>query len=190
MGYLMHQYIKKRIRKALLLHAYHVPLFHLMENTYMVVIRKARSDDVGTIIDLVNFYANKELLLRKSAFKVYKTLQNFFVAEEEGRIVGCAALVVLWKNLAEICSLAVDTLYAKRGIGSGLVFECIKQARELNVNQVIALTYQDHFFESLGFHTVEKENYPRKLMWECLECPRFEKCDERAYLKDLEDSDL
>ena len=124
-----------------------------------LVIRKAQSDDVGAILNLVNFYANKELLLRKSAFKVFKTLQNFFVAEEAGKIVGCAALVVLWEDLAEICSLAVDASYEKRGIGRGLVFQRIKQAKELNVHQVIALTYQDHFFESLGFHIVDKDNY-------------------------------
>ena len=47
------------------------------------------------------------------------------------------------------------------------------------------LTYQDRFFEKLGFQLVDKDLFPRKLMWECLECPKLEHCDERAYLKDL-----
>ena len=151
----------------------------------MVNIRKATVDDVEAIVKLINYYAGKELLLRKSSFKVFKSLQNFFVAEEDHRVVGCAALVVLWKDLAEICSLAVDESYMKKGVGRELVFRCINQAKELKVPQIISLTYQDHFFESLGFYLVDKDLFPRKLMWECLECPRLEQCDERAYLKDL-----
>ena len=151
----------------------------------MVNIRKATVDDVEAIVKLINYYAGKELLLRKSSFKVFKSLQNFFVAEEDHRVVGCVALVVLWKDLAEICSLAVDESYMKKGVGRELVFECIKQAKELRVSQIIVLTYQDDFFEILGFHLVDKDLFPRKLMWECLECPRLEQCDERVYLKDL-----
>ena len=148
-------------------------------------IRKASVDDVDAIVQLINDYASKELLLRKSAFKLFKSLQGFFVAEEDRKVVGCAALVVLWKDLAEICSLAVDASYTKRGIGKKLVEQCIHQAKAMKVPQVIVLTYQDHFFETLGFHPVDKDLFPRKLMWECLECPRLEKCDEHAYLKDL-----
>lgn len=151
----------------------------------MVTIRKARVDDVDAIVKLISHYASQELLLRKSPFKVFKSLQSFFVAEEDHQVVGCASLVVLWKDLAEICSLAVDEPYTKRGVGRGLVFQCIKQAKELEVPQIIVLTYQDHFFESMGFHLVDKDLFPRKLMWECLECPRLDQCDERAYLKDL-----
>jgi amino-acid N-acetyltransferase len=151
----------------------------------MVKIRKARVDDVDAIVKLINYYANKELLLRKSPFKVFKSLQSFFVAEEDHRVVGCVALVVLWKDLAEICSLAVDEPYMKRGIGKKLVLHCIKEAKELKVSQIIVLTYQDRFIKKLGFHFVDKDTFPRKLMWECLECPRLEQCDERAYLKKL-----
>jgi amino-acid N-acetyltransferase len=145
-------------------------------------IRKATVDDVGAIVKLVNYYANRGLLLPKSEFKVYSKLQGFSVAEDGGRIVGCISLVVLWSDLAEICSLAVDEEYNKRGVGRQLVARCIEQARALKVPQVIVLTYQDRFFEQMGFHRVDKDSFPRKLMWECLECPRLEKCDELAYL--------
>ncbi len=151
----------------------------------MVTVRKASVDDVDAIVKLISVYANRELLLRKSLFKVFKSLQSFFVAEEDHQVVGCASLVVLWKDLAEICSLAVAESHVKRGIGRDLVLECLHQARELKIPQVIVLTYQDHFFESLGFHPVDKDLFPRKLMWECLECPRLEQCDERAYLLDV-----
>jgi amino-acid N-acetyltransferase len=148
----------------------------------MMNIRNARADDVEKITRLVNHYADKGMLLPKSDFKVYSRLQCFYVAEAEGEIVGCASLVVLWKDLAEICSLAVDEKYNGQGIGKELVAKCIERARELKIPQVIVLTYQNTFFEKMGFHLVDKDSFPRKLMWECLECPRLDKCDELAYL--------
>lgn len=155
----------------------------------MADIRKATVEDVESIHRLIDDYAGKELLLRKSLFKVFKSLQNFFVAEEDGKIVGCASMTVLWKDLAEVCSLAVDESFTNKGIGRDLVLKCIQEARTLKVPKIIVLTYQDRFFEKMGFHPVDKDCFPRKLMWECLECPRLEICDERAYLLDLQSSE-
>jgi amino-acid N-acetyltransferase len=152
----------------------------------MLNIKKASVDDVDVILKLVNYYAEKELLLRKSAFKVYTKLQNFYIAETEKKVVGCVSLVVLWKDLAEICSLAVDEQYLRRGIGKELVNKCIEQAKLLKVTKIIALTYKGKFFEKIGFHFVDKNIFPRKLMWECLECPKLDECDELAYLMNLE----
>lgn len=151
----------------------------------MLNIRKASVDDVDAILKLVNYYAEKELLLRKSAFKVYTKLQTFYIAETEKKVVGCVSLVVLWEDLAEICSLAVDEQYLRRGIGKKLVNKCIEQAKLLKVTKIIALTYKDKFFEKIGFHFVDKNIFPRKLMWECLECPKLDECDELAYLMNL-----
>ena len=151
----------------------------------MITLRRANVDDVGSIHKLVNHYAGKGMLLAKSPFKIYRNLQSFFVAEENKRVVACAAIVVLWNDLAEICSLAVDEHYTRKGIGRKLALKCIDEAKKLRIPQIIVLTYQDRFFEKLGFQLVDKDLFPRKLMWECLECPKLEHCDERAYLKDL-----
>jgi amino-acid N-acetyltransferase len=151
----------------------------------MITLRRANVHDVDRIHKLVNHYAANGILLAKSPFKIYKNLQGFFVAEENKKLVACASLVVLWKDLAEICSLAVDEHYTKKGIGRKLVLECVNEAKRLKIPQIIALTYQDRFFKKMGFHLIDKDLFPRKLMWECLECPKLEHCDERAYLKDL-----
>ena len=100
-------------------------------------------------------------------------------------MIGCASLIILWRDLVEICSLAVEEGLTRKGIGRELVLRCIEEARKLKVPKIIVLTYQDEFFKKLGFHLVDKDSFPRKLMWECLECPRLERCDERAYLMDL-----
>lgn len=150
-----------------------------------MIIRKAKVSDVDRIVYLVNFYGNKGQMLQKSSYKVYTNLHSYIVAEDNGNVVGCSALSVLWKDLAEICSLAVDEKFLGKGIGRKLVEHCIEIARELGLPKVIALTYQDKFFERLGFSFVDKNQFPRKLWRECLECPKLEACDELAYMLEL-----
>ncbi len=148
-------------------------------------IRPATVNDVSLIVALVNFYADQQLMLHKTAYKVYTSLRNFFVAEKDGDVIGCVALSVLWGDLAEICSLAVKKEYIGKGVGRALVERSIEEAKLLKIPRLISLTYQDKFFEKLGFRLENKNLFPRKLWRECLECPKLEKCDELAYVLDL-----
>ena len=150
-----------------------------------MLIREATVEDVEDIVNLINYHASKGLMLPKTPYKVYSNIQNFFVVEEEGKVVGCVSLNVLWKDIAEICSLAVDSNYFGRGIGRMLISKCIEKARKLKLERVIALTYQDKFFEKMGFVLSDKDKFPRKLWRECLECPKLEVCDEKAYVYEL-----
>ncbi|HOJ64990.1 MAG TPA: N-acetyltransferase [Spirochaetota bacterium] len=150
-----------------------------------MLIREANVDDVDAILNLVNGYAAQGLMLSKTPYKIYSTIQHFFVVEIDSKVVGCASLNVLWKDIAEICSLAVDNNYKGMGIGSMLVKKCIEKAKKLKVERVIALTYQDKFFEKMGFVLSNKDKFPRKLWRECLECPKLEVCDEKAYVYEL-----
>jgi len=147
-----------------------------------MIIREATVNDVDIIVELVNKYAKKGLMLSKTPYKVFTAIQNFFVAEDKGKIVGCVALSVIWKDLCEVCSLAVLDDYKKKGIGKKLVQSCIEKAKKLKIPKVIALTYQDKFFEKLGFKFTDKDQFPRKFWRECLECPKLEQCDELAYV--------
>jgi amino-acid N-acetyltransferase len=149
------------------------------------MIREATVNDVDTMVILINQFAKKGMMLPKTPYKIYSTIQNFYVAEVNNEIVGCVALSIIWKDLAEICSLAVSTESRGKGIGKQLVLHSIQKAKELKIPKVIALTYQDKFFEKLGFQLVDKDQFPRKLWRECLECPKLENCDEMAYVLNL-----
>lgn len=154
-----------------------------MEEKFL--IRKATVLDVPKITELINGYANQKMMLNKSRYKVYTTLQNFNVAECQGEVCGCCALSILWGDLGEICSLAVEPSHLKRGIGSALVTACIAEAKKYKLPKLITLTYQDHFFQKQGFTFTDKNAFPRKLWRECLECPKLERCDESAYVLEL-----
>jgi amino-acid N-acetyltransferase len=148
-------------------------------------IRKAFVGDVGKIQKLVNHLAAEGLMLSLSLSEVYEHLRDFTVADKDGDVVGACALHIVWEDLAEIRSLAVDPTCRESGIGRGLVENCLDEARELRLRRVFALTYQEQFFHRMGFRTVEKEELPHKVWTDCLKCTKFPNCDETAVVKVL-----
>jgi amino-acid N-acetyltransferase len=146
-------------------------------------MRKAKIADVSTICSLINQYAEQDKMLFRSMAEVYENLQSFIVAERDGCIVGCCALQIIWSNLAEIKSLAVDQTYTASGIGKGLITETVKQARLLGISELFALTLTPDFFEKMGFKLVEKQLLPMKVWSDCARCPKQQNCDETAVIK-------
>jgi amino-acid N-acetyltransferase len=107
------------------------------------------------------------------------------VAELDGKVVGCCALEVVWSNLAEIKSLAVDEYHTDEGAGKMLVAAALQQACELGVPDVFALTLKPDYFEKLGFKKIEKEKLPMKVWSDCAKCPKQQECDEIAVIKSI-----
>jgi len=149
-------------------------------------IRKAKIDDVEAISLLINSYAEQDRMLFRSQADIYENLQSFCIAEIEGKVVGCCALEVIWSDLAEIKSLAVDTSNISRGVGKALVDFALEQACELGLEKVFALTLERGFFEKQGFKIIEKDTLPMKVWRDCAKCPKQDNCDEIAVLKKLE----
>jgi amino-acid N-acetyltransferase len=149
-------------------------------------LRKAIIKDVARIQALVNHYASKETMLGLSLSEIYDQIRDFTVAEGPRRaLIGVCALHVIWDDLAEIRSLAVDPKIRRRGVGRALVEHCIEEARALRIPKVFALTYQAEFFRRSGFERVEKAELPHKVWRDCLKCSKFPHCDETAVLKVL-----
>jgi amino-acid N-acetyltransferase len=149
------------------------------------VIRKARTSDVPAMQRLVNFFADRGEMLHRSLAQFYENLRDFSVAEEDGEVVGCVALHVLWRDLAEIKSLAVAEKAQGKGYGKQLVRTCLQEAPHLGVERVFALTYIPQFFERLGFRVCDRAELPRKVWTECVYCPKFHDCQEVAVIIDL-----
>jgi amino-acid N-acetyltransferase len=151
-----------------------------------ISIRKAIIGDVGRIQALVNHYASKETMLGLSLSEIYDQIRDFTVAEGPRRtLIGVCALHVIWDDLAEIRSLAVDPKIRRRGVGRSLLEHCLEEARGLQIPKVFALTYQAEFFRRIGFERVDKAELPHKVWRDCLKCTKFPNCDETAVLKIL-----
>lgn len=151
-----------------------------------LTVRKARIVDVPVIHAMVNDFASRGDMLGRSRSELYECIRDFFVAESGGGVVGCSALHVDWEDLAEVRSVAVDPGHQGSGIGRALVDACVREARDLGITRVYALTYRPGFFERMGFHRVEKESLPHKVWGECMKCPKYPDCDEDAVIMEVE----
>ncbi|MFD0921258.1 amino-acid N-acetyltransferase [Saccharopolyspora rosea] len=119
-----------------------------------ITIRRARIADVRRIKSLVDTYAG-EVLLAKDLVTLYEDVQEFWVAEHTGAVVGCGALHVLWEDLAEIRTVAVDPVVKGRGIGHRLVDRLVELAGELGLRRVFVLTFETAFFGRHGFRPID-----------------------------------
>lgn len=145
-------------------------------------MRKARTGDVMAMQKLINGFADRGAMLHRSLSELYENLRDFFVIEEAGQVLGCAALHVSWNDLAELKSLAVAEAAQGRGHGRRLIQACMNEAEELGIARVFALTYVPELFAKQGFQVVDKALLPRKVWTECVYCPKFPDCGEIAVL--------
>ena len=149
------------------------------------MIRSARIPDAKTIHKLLADFAREGLMLPRSLSDIYETIRDFYVFELDGEVVGTVCLHICWEDLAEVRSLAVAREQAGRGIGRQLVRACLEEARQLGLKRVFALTYQQTFFEKLGFALIAKSELPHKIWADCLKCAKFPDCDEISMAVDL-----
>jgi amino-acid N-acetyltransferase len=118
-------------------------------------IRRARATDVRAIRRLVDMYAGQ--LLVKPTVTLFEDVQEFWVAEalETGDVVGCGALHVMWEDLAEVRTVAVDPACRGQGVGHRIVTRLLDTARELGVRRVFCLTFEVAFFSQHGFRQLQ-----------------------------------
>jgi amino-acid N-acetyltransferase len=114
-------------------------------------VRRARTPDVQTIKKLVDGYAGRDILLAKDLVTLYEDVQEFWVAELDGVLVGCGALHVLWEDIGEIRTVAVHPSAQGRGVGGAIVRAMLGAARELGLKRVFVLTFETGFFGRHGF---------------------------------------
>jgi amino-acid N-acetyltransferase len=147
-------------------------------------LRRAVPADVPAIQKLINGFAQRELMLPRSLSQLYENIRDFFVVTEGEDVVGCVALHVSWKDLAELKSLAVADMHQGRGYGRRLIEACMGDAGRMGLERVFALTYVPGLFEKAGFARIDKALLPRKVWTECVFCPKFSDCTEVAVIRD------
>lgn len=119
-----------------------------------LVVRRARTSDVPGIKALVDIYAGK-ILLEKNLVNLYEAVQEFWVAESDGELIGCGALHVLWADLGEVRTVAVHPKVRGQGVGHAIVERLLDVARELHLQRIFVLTFEVEFFSRHGFAEID-----------------------------------
>jgi amino-acid N-acetyltransferase len=122
-------------------------------------------------------------MLPRSLNDIYENIRDYYVIESDERIAGCCALHINWGDLAEVKALAVVDDFQGQGLGKRLVTACIAEAIDLGIEKVFTLTYKPEFFEKIGFTRIDKNDLPRKIWSECINCPKYPDCGEEALIR-------
>ena len=101
-------------------------------------------------------------------------IDDFIVAEANGKIVGVAALAD--RSCCEIHSIAVHPNYRGNGIGSKMVSSIFES---VNKERIYVRTTSPIFFRKLGF--IELPMSEKVNLWDdCRECDRFDRCKQHV----------
>jgi amino-acid N-acetyltransferase len=121
----------------------------------MIEVRPARTSDIKAIHKLIVDFASGGRMLQKETVTLYESVQEFMVAVEDGQVVGCGALHVLWEDLAEVRSVAITENLRGNGIGNQILERIIARARELGLSRIFCLTFETKFFGRHGFEEIQ-----------------------------------
>jgi len=150
-----------------------------------LTIRKAVMHDIPPILDLINSYAAKGIMLPRTEFEMSESIRDFTVVRLGDELLGCGALHFYSPTIGEIRSLAVHERAKTHGVGRRLIQALAAEAEQYELDAIFAFTYVVEFFQKVGFHVVERGVLPLKAWKDCLRCPKFQACDEIAVLRVL-----
>ena len=141
-----------------------------------LAVRKAVMHDIPAILDLINGYAAKGIMLPRTELEVSEALRDFSVVRSGGSLLGCGALHFYSPSAGEIRSLAVAEHAKTHGVGRRLVEALIEEAQRYELDALFAFTYVVDFFTKLGFREIERGLLPLKAWKDCLPATRSRCC--------------
>jgi N-acetylglutamate synthase-like GNAT family acetyltransferase len=148
-------------------------------------VRQATLADVDALMDMVSFWAKQGQNLPRKRNDIIRNIQTFAVCVKDNQVVGCACLFVYDSGLAEIRSLGVSPIIQRQGQGRAIVNFLLKRAAKMYIERVFVLTRSPQFFSRVGFEKTVIESLPEKILKDCENCPKRDKCDEVAYIFDV-----
>ena len=120
-----------------------------------ILVRPARTADIKAIRKIIDTYSLQRRVLAKETVMLYEDVQEFFVAELDGEVIGCGALHVLWEDLGEVRTVAVVEGHRGKKIGHMILEAVIEKARILGLKRLFCLTFETGFFGSHGFKEIQ-----------------------------------
>ncbi|HMC53572.1 MAG TPA: GNAT family N-acetyltransferase [Gemmatimonadaceae bacterium] len=154
-----------------------------------VTVRSARVGEADAIARLNNFFADQQLMLRRTPEMIALAVDDYVVAVDSyGRVVGCGALKEYSPSVAEVAAIAIAPDAQGLGLGRRIVTAVEDLARVRGIPEVFALTLESSFFEALGYARVDRARFPEKIRRDCIGCARRFACNETCFARTLRES--
>ncbi|AIQ70549.1 acetyltransferase [Paenibacillus graminis] len=151
-----------------------------------MICRNATVEDVEPLYLMIEEYAQRGIMLPRSRQALTRQIDQFVIAELDGKFIGCGSLFRLGADLVEVRSIGLRDEGKGKGVGSMILEKLTEEARRQKIPKIMALTYAVDFFLRNGFTVVEKEIFPEKVWTDCVNCMKQHACDEIAVLKKLD----
>lgn len=151
-----------------------------------ITVRRARIAEVDAIARLNNFFADQQLMLRRTPEQIGLGIDDYVVAvDDRGRLLACGAVKEYSPSIAEVAAIAVAPEAQGLGLGRRIVAAVEELAQKRGIPEVFALTLEPRFFEALGYQRVDRARYPEKIRRDCIGCARRFACNETCFAKPL-----
>jgi amino-acid N-acetyltransferase len=151
-----------------------------------IVYQKPTLQDILAMQQLVAPEIESGVILPRSNDEIATNIRSYWIALDGEKLIGFVALHIHSPKLAELRSMIIDQNYRGQNIGTELVEKACEEGRRLGLKEVLALTYQQRFFERLGFVEIPKESIPEHKIWaDCIKCKHFPVCNEVSLIKTL-----
>lgn len=125
-------------------------------------LRRARSEDVGGVLELITPLEASGALVRRSREQLETEIDRFWVIERDGLVIACAALYPHPDaGMGELACLAVHEGYRGGRRGELLLGALEREARRQGLTHIFVLTTQTaHWFLERGFRRADRSALP------------------------------
>jgi amino-acid N-acetyltransferase len=148
-------------------------------------LRSAIASDAGAIHALITDHLAEGHLLPRERSEIAVHAHRFVVACQDERVIACAELAPLSRDVSEVRSLVVSAQARSVGLGRELIDELVARASVAGFEKLCAFTHAPSYFVQLGFSMVPHVWLPEKIVTDCHSCAHFRRCGQYAVLREL-----
>lgn len=134
----------------------------MVTETPLEIMRQAHIEDIGMLLKLIEPLEAEGILVRRGRERLETEIEQFYVMEHDGRVIGCAALYpFVAEQMVEFACLAIHPSYRGGGRGDKLFHHCEQQAQQMGFTQMFCLTTRtEHWFIERGFKLASLPQLP------------------------------
>lgn len=148
-----------------------------------IALRDATAADAPVIHALVDEHLAEGHLLARELSEVAAHADRFVVAVQGDRVIACAELAPLSRDVAEVRSFVVSREARSLGVGRRLIDTLFERATERGFLKLCAFTHSPGYFLHLGFSIVPHQWLPEKIETDCRGCRQFGSCGQHAVMR-------